>query len=810
MRTLLLIAAVLITIGTVINVQASTGSSLFDKGIVRGTIIDSTDGNPLQFASVILQKVIDSTFVSGTATGTNGEFIFNNIIEGEYLLKINSLGYKNKFVANLRIKREHGEYNLGTLKLSKNAIELSQATVSGEKVGEELRLDKKVINVSQNINASGGTALDVLQNQPSVRVDQDGTVYLRGSSNFTILINGKPSVLQGSDALKQIAANNIDNIELITNPSARYDAEGTAGIINIILKKQTEYTFSGIANLNSGTRDKYNSDINFSYNMQGLNLTGGVDYRNNANFVNQDVTLTTYSTTGVINNSTLLKIKAKQQQYSARAGMDYAIDTMNSVSFTLSGGRYAIVRTIGSEIQTHSQSSVFFGENLGEMNGPVDYISTSLNYSHKFMPGINELSFEGTFSNVKIISDQITSEFTTNSQFDNRNADPVKVLFNNDAGRKEGRGKIDYKHNLNPKSTFEMGMQTNFSYRDFDVVDEKFDYNTNGYVNDLTISNKYNYKNNVYAGYLSYSNSLADFDFQIGVRGEYMDRKFTQETMASSYKYKKMDYFPSFNLSKKFDDHQLQLSYSRRVERPNENLLNPFSNYADRNLVTAGNPYLLPSYINAFELNYQKVFGSVFVSAQSYYRIVDNQFQQTFVMDNNGKMFSSFDNFAKSRFYGTELSSSFSIAQILRFDPAVEFSENSLKGTYTGRNIDMNFFNWNARLNTTVTLSQSTRFMISGNYYAKHIDAQVNIKQFFFLSASLKQDMFDKKLSVTLQARNILNSSKMDIGLAGTNYNGRVLLTNEIPVVSLMLSYNFNNFKRVSRPNDGVDIQTGL
>jgi hypothetical protein len=273
------------------------GGELLEKGIIKGEIIDSSSNAPLQFVNIILYHQKDTSFVSGTASGTNGEFILHNVTEGVYLMKVNLLGYMNKYVSGIKIKKDQSAFDAGTILLVKTTLEIKGVQVTGEKPAMELLLDKKVINVSQDLTSSGGTALDVLQNQPSVRVDQDGTVYLRGSSNFTVLINGKPSILQGADALKQISANMVDNIELITNPSSKYDAEGSAGIININLKKQTDYNLSGIANLSSGTRDKYNSNLSLNYNYDKLNITGGIDYKDNSNYNTQDVDRLVYLNT---------------------------------------------------------------------------------------------------------------------------------------------------------------------------------------------------------------------------------------------------------------------------------------------------------------------------------------------------------------------------------------------------------------------------------------------------------------------------------------------------------------------------------
>lgn len=220
-----------------VNAQQSTP---LEGKTINGIIIDSLSNSGLPFANITLHNSTDSSFITGVSSSSDGTFRLTNLSDGKYYLKISFVGYNTKFVTSIDLSDNKQRVDLGKISLTKTAYEITGTEVIGEKASEELHLDKKIINVSQNLNAQGQTALDVLENQPSVRVDPDGTVYLRGSSNFTVLVNNKPYPLQGADALKQISANSIDNIELITNPSSKYDAEGSGGIININLKVQKD------------------------------------------------------------------------------------------------------------------------------------------------------------------------------------------------------------------------------------------------------------------------------------------------------------------------------------------------------------------------------------------------------------------------------------------------------------------------------------------------------------------------------------------------------------------------------------------
>jgi outer membrane receptor protein involved in Fe transport len=777
--------------------------------IISGVVLDSATTVALPFANITLHSKSDSSFITGVSSDVQGEFELSNISDGEYYLKISFVGYNTKFVPNLNLSSRTQKIELGKISLSKITYQLDEAEVVGEKVNEELHLDKKVINVSQNLNVQGGTALDVLQNQPSVRVDPDGTVYLRGSSNFTIYVNGKPYPLQGSDALKQISANTIENIELITNPSSRYDAEGSAGIININLKAQKDYSLSGLVNLNSGTGDKYNGDFTVNYNYNKLSMNGGLDYRNNMFTNKQEITRNSVLTNFSQLNRTDVDVRNKREQYSLRSGIDYAFNQQSSLGLSFSVGAVDINGGLSTNVlkQQSNNSEYTFVKN--KMNIPVKYFNSSLNYQYKFQPDINDLYFEATYNYVDIPNDQITEEFSSDENF-NTIADLIsRVSYYNSSRRNEGRAKLNYKHKLSEVTTIETGLQSNYSFRNLNAVNKIFDKNLNDYVIDDKLTNQFDLRNNVYAGFISFTSQFAEFNYMLGLRGEYMDRLLEQKTLDESFKFDKMDFFPSVNVSRKIDDHQLQISYSRRINRPNENILNPFPFFSDPNITVSGNPKLKPEYTDAIEFNYQKMFGGVFFSAQTYYRKSKDSFTQTFSTDSTGKLNIIFNNYGNSDVYGAELSSSFSVAEIFRFDPSVNLFQTHLDGLVDGKSIVKDFFNWSARMNATVNLSADTRFMISGNYM-KFVDAQSESEPFMQVSASLRQEFFNKAISLTLQARNLFKASDMKFTTTGSNFNGKAFIRPESPVFSLMFSYNFNNFKRTQRQNDNIDIPTGL
>lgn len=790
--------------------QSSHPTALFEKGIIKGVVIDSVSKAPLAFATITLHRKHDNTFAGGCSSGVEGDFLLANVVEGDYFIKVSFVGYQNKFVHDVKLSAANSPVDKGIIALQKSALEIEGAEIVAEKYGEELHLDKKVINVSQNQNAAGGTALDVLQNQPSVRVDPDGTVYLRGSSNFTLLVNGKPSILQGSDALKQIAANTIESIEIMTNPSAKYDAEGAAGIINIVLKKQTETNLSGIANMNVGTRDKYNIDGSFSSNKNGVNITGGGEYRSNTYANEQIVDGNSLYSDGSASNSTDLTIRDHREQYIIRGSIDVPTGEHNSLSVSASTGKIAYTQHLDTKINIVNTTADIYSVHNTKAEMPIQFTNLSSNFTYQIVPKKDELTLEGSYNHVSLPRTLNTFEFGSDQSFTSRDSDPLHTVFTNNALRNEWRAKANYSHTFSEQSSVEMGVQSNFYYRSFTNENKVFNYTTGAYQVDPLLTNDFRFRNNVHAGYFTYTDAYKDFNFQVGLRAEYMDRLLEQQTLGGNYAYSKLDVFPSFSVSKKIDDHQIQVSFSRRVNRPNENLLNPFPFYSDSYLSATGNPRLLPEYINSYELNYQKTFGSVFASVQTFYRSSTDAMVQTFAVDKNGKLMTTYGNFASTKTYGAELSSSFAIVQAVRLDPGFSFYGTSLNGKLENADISRQTGSWTGRLNLTATLAKDTRLQMSGNYFGKSFDAQSEVKAFLFLNASLKQDLWDKTLSVILQANNFLKTSTIYVDSKGDNFKSKIKVMQEVPVINLVISYNFNNFKKSAHPTDNVDVRGGF
>ena len=776
-------------------------------GIIKGTLLDSQTGAPVEFASITLHNPKDSTAVKGCASGKTGEFILPAVPVGKYYLRISYVGYDKKFIPNIGINNEKTEVNLGKIQLKQSGVDVAGAEVIGLKPDVEFKIDKKVINVSQNLSSTSGTALDILKTQPSVQVDQNENVTLRGSSSFTVLIDGRPNPIQGSDALRQIPANIVDNIEIITNPSAKYDAEGAAGIINIVTKRTAEGSFSGMANAGAGTRDKYNGDFTINYREKAYAVSGGIDYMRNYSFFTQDLNRETFTGGSTLINNTVIDGYTLRDNLTGRIGFDYNFTDRTGITVNTSYGKMDIKRSMISDMHNFTGTANDYSLTDDRMTSDVRFFSGSFFLTHKFVPKVSELSFEATYNRVHSPSTQNTDEYITDANYQNRAYMPGLREFTDNTKRSDGRVKTDYSLTFNSKSKFESGAQFTYYIRNFDTQNKIYDWFADEWITTANYTNQFDFRNNVYSVYATYSNEIWDLAFQAGLRSEYTDRLLEQKTLWKEYSFKKLDFFPSFNLQKKFGLIQtLQFSYTRRINRPNESLLNPYPFFSSNYTSSSGNPDLLPEYVNSYELNYQNFFNGIYLTVESYLRSSSDTPSQAVKVDNEGKMNTTFENFAKTTTLGTDITVNYSPVTWLTFKPSLSLSNISYDGTLAGASVKNESFNWRAVLFTTIAASSNTSLQLISVYIGKMSQPNMEIKPTLFLIASIRQMLFDKKITLSLSGQNLFNIAKFKVDNSAANYRNVFLIRPESNIINLTLTYNFNNFKDISHKADKVDV----
>jgi outer membrane receptor protein involved in Fe transport len=773
-------------------------------GMVTGRVIDELSKSPIEYANVMLVTKQNAQMVSGIASDKNGEFSLTGIPNGNYDLSVTFIGFKKKVINDVKIDDGNYIVNLKEITLKPDAVQMKENEVVAEKSAMEFKIDKKVVNVSQTLNATGGTAVDVLQNQPSVQIDANGNLTLRGSGNFTVMVDGRPSVLQGTDALKQIPANIIDNIEIITNPSAKYDAEGTAGIINIVTKKINVTSTSAIVNSGVGTGDKYNGDFNLGYRTQDFNLTIGGDGRRY--YSPQDLVVDRTQATNDIHSTA--RLFNKRDAYTARFSFDRYFSEKTTLGIN---GTYGYL-DVNFNVNTANKVKSLDGSTVNPYSATddgtkntVEYFNGSINFSNVFTPKVNDLYFEATITKLRLPNSQTTTENTTLS--DGSTQVSLRGRENN-TSRIDSRIKLNYKHNLAEKRTFEAGLQANLFYKNIEIVSSNFDNATQVWNIDNNYSNKFDFRNNIYAAFSTYSDQLAGFDYQAGLRLEYTDRLLDQITTKQQYKYKELHLFPTLNISKQISsDQQVQFSFSRRIQRPYDGQLNPYTYFSDTYTATGGNPSLLPSFTNSFELNYQKSFKDVYITVLTYLRRTTDGIEQIQILDNTGRLNLNNENADNTTSTGAEISANITIAPWFKLDPSINLFNFNLEAKPELGIKEQNSFMWNSRINSTFMLSMATRIQFYANYFPKQLTSQGDVQSFAIIGASIRQEFFDRQLIATLSAQNLFGQTKFNVISDGIGFHSNITQTPEWPVFNLSLSYNFNNFKKKNTEQVDANIQ---
>jgi len=774
-------------------------------GQISGIVIDSASNHAVEYATVALYSKRKQELINGSITKKNGKFYIDKIKPGRYYIKISFLGYQDKIISNIAINKEQQIVNLQKISLQSSMQNLDEVVIDGSAPRIDYQIDKKVINVSKQITAISGTAVDVLENVPSVKVDIEGNVLLRGSSGFTVLIDGRPSVLDANDALQQIPASTIDNIEIITNPSAKYDPDGTAGIINIITKKNKLQGFSGIVNLNAGLDDKYGGDVLVNYKKRNTNIYFGADY-NLRNYPG-DV----YNDRYTISNDTIFKTlmngisNRERNMWGLRTGMDFSVGQNDIIGIGFRFGNRDMSRIttskydewmIPGEIHNLHQS-----KDLSNRNGY--FYSINANFQHKFKTKGHDIKFEFSYDNRDFESDAI-------NELTNEHGEIVEGKKNVEDGPSSRiRAKADYTLPIGENNKLEAGFQTRFSKREDNT--ELYELNlTNGdYEIQPDFSNRINYNRNIHALYSTYGGEKGNFGYQAGLRAEYTYRNIVSNNDSQTFNINRWDFFPTLHLSYQLPkDHQLMTSYTRRIQRSRSWYLEPFITWVDAFNVRQGNPALLPEYIDSFEIGYlKKIKKSNVFSVEGYYRVTNNKVETVRSVYEENVMLRTPENVGKDYSLGIELMFSFKLTKWWDIDLMGDLYNYKVEGVLYEQDFSNSSTNWSSRFNNTFMIKKRTKIQINSMYNGASVTAQGETAGYYMLNAAVKQDFLDKKLSAVLQVRDIFSSAKHEFTSSGPDFYNYSEYNRVSPTVMLTVSYRFNNYRpdKKSRSNGEDD-----
>lgn len=801
---------------SVLTVYAET-----EKGAqITGKVIDASTKQGMEFANISLRKTGSKEFIKGTVSDQLGAFRLDGVSNGNYVVAVSVVGYAT-FEKELTIGTGQKTINLRNILLKEDTQLLNEVQVVGQRSQMKFEIDRKVFNVDQSLATAGGSASDVLGNIPSVQVDPEGEVSLRGNSSVTVWINGKESGLSADNRaqiLEQLPAESIERVEVITNPSAKYNPEGTAGIINIVLKKNRKAGYYGSLQAGVDTRGGYNAagNVNFSSGKfeSFVNVGTRVRKSEGEGYTNRQNLDDNGNPVSYLNQ--LRNDEDTRKPVIARMGTTYHATDKDHFSFSgfglLGRGDETDWLNYTSNIPGSFTSSLRTSAEKRKMNIGNFEIGYKRDFSEK-----SNLDLSASYNLVNItpessflqVSNYAGGTSTSSYQFQENVMKPRKWEF-----------QADYVTEFGEQNKIEAGYKGDFLTSKSKVSTYSGISEGNAAFNE-GLYNNFTYDQNVNALYATYSKRIDRFGIQLGLRGEHTRTNTNSlgynqsETDHPAYKDDYFSFYPSAFLSYQLpSNNELQLNYTRRVSRPWGGQLNPFVNLTDSTNISYGNPLLLPQYSNSLELNYIKNWENHTLSASLYYRNTDNVIQRISYRDGD-IMKSTFENIAKTQSAGTELILKNNLFRMIDLTSTLNFYYNKLDGfsylpagatTPVVGEADEDF-SWSARIIANVMLPWGVSLQATGDYNSRELVAQGYRKANHAIDLGLRKSFLDRKLSLTINTRDLLNSRKRETITSGSGFSQESVFARSGRTVGFTLTYNFGNMKGSSKRPDRQEQQ---
>jgi outer membrane receptor protein involved in Fe transport len=754
----------------------------FNDGIVTGSIIAKSTKKPIENISVVLFDLGDSTIVSGTMTDAKGRFVMNHIPDGNYYIVFGCIGYKESNTGAFSIDAKHKNLDLGILSMLEAPVPLKGTVVTGERPTLNTSIDRKVYNIEKDIMGQAASASELLQNIPSVSVDIDGNVSLRGSGNVLILINGRTSPLMGktrADVLQQMPANSIERIEVITNPSAKYKPDGTSGIINLVLKKNAKAGLGGTISANGGPSNRYNGNVSLNYNPGRFNLYGSYGLRKdsrNRNSIDSGRYYYQNSDTNSYYNQDNETFD-RPLSHIASLGVDYNLDEKNS--FGISGNYFykGFTRTgISRNISLNHESAISNEYTRSRFDPEYERDNEATAYfDHSFAKKDHKLHIEFNISDQPEQEDNhYTDTYVVPDQMPQYDNTLIKQ------GEKQNQSSIEYANPLSENSTFESGFTREVTKQDFDFYAEYFDNNRQAFVTDVAKTNRFLYDESINALYGTLEHSFGQFSFLGGLRFEYVLSKSNLVTTGSTFKNDYLSLYPSLHLSYKLSESsELQLNYSRRTNRPEGDDLNPFPEYSDPLHLRAGNPHLLPEYIHSVEFGWQWLNNNLKLTPSIYYRYRYNGFTSVTEVVQDTVLLTTVRNLSSDQSAGLELVVSGSLADYLTTDINTNIFYNTIDASDIGFSKRKSIISWSGNFNINLKLKPITLLQINSYYRSSRLTPQGKYLGNFVANFGVRHNLVEDKLSLVLTISDIFKTRNQKLQLRTSGLDRDVKTTRD-------------------------------
>ena len=803
---------VLILVTFILSHAYTMGQNGGDSITVSGKIIEAETNQPLEYATISFISRAENKIIGGGISDFQGEFRIKTT-PGVYDIQIEYFSFEAVTKSNINLKQDT---NFGTFKMKADLQALDAVDIIVEKTTVEIKLDKKIYNVGKDLTVRGGSVSDVLDNVPSVSVDIEGNVALRGNENVRILINGKPSGLVGlnsTDALRQLPADAIEKVEIITSPSARYDAEGTAGILNIILRRSKILGLNGAIIINSGYPDQLGASGNINYRTGNINIfnNSGYSYTKSpgSSGVESEFFNTEYDENGILIQDLPNTFRNEYRTFerirngfNSNTGIEWYLDPTTSLTTAFLVRKSDNSNESSNRAQTLDLTGAVINESI--RYDPETELDQTTQFSINF-----DKQFHGNSEH------RLTFDF----QVENSSEDEGSIIYNDGIAAErvrtiEEQNRIliqsDFTLPISENTRFEIGYNGRFSSNNTDFTLEFAD--EDAFILDTGVSNVLNYKEDVNAIYTQYGSKLKDtFSFLLGLRMEATDVTIKQ---LSSNDYSNSNYiglFPTINLGYEFSETQnLTIGYSRRISRPRSRYLNPFPSRSSAANIFQGNPNITPSYSNGVDIGYLNTFDKLTLNASFYYNHATDVF--TYISEDtgeevviNGEIVPVIRrgpiNLAEDDRLGFEFTLTYSPLEKWNINTNFNLYRSAIKGNYNGLSYDSENLGWFVRLNNKYTLPGNIEWQTRLSYSGPRIDAVNRREGVFSSNMAFSKDLFNEKASISLNINDLLNTQRRNLESTTPTFYSNGYYRWRVRSFSLSFTYRFNQRKK--RPEQG-------
>ena len=774
---------------------------------VIGSVLDSLDTKGLSFATVSFLNIDNDALVTGGICDELGAFTIEKVSGGSYNLLIEYIGYEPRIIKNLKVRPSRKpqvdgvsggntagdkSVNLGVFKLVKSVEQLQEIELIEEKSLIVQGIDRKIFNVGQDITSSGGSAIELMEKLPSVQVDMDGNLSLRGSDQVRLYVDGKPSMLTSSELLETMPSSIIESVELITNPSAKFSPEGMAGIINIVLKKNKPAGFNGNLSATAGYPLRTNFTSLLNRRTEKLNIFGSYSYMNRENGFISDSEKHTYFNGDTFNLYQEKWGNNSRASHTFKGGLDYTPNETTSLSVQ---GKYA--PSIRSKMDT------------------VNYREDTVDYENEFDRLTDSETIQNSWdidvSGKKDWANGLHLDFGVNKSQntkDNSNLYTETILNSIDLGfdgytfiqelsnvREDNQfeAKLDFSFGKEDSGKFEWGLSSRSRSIDQDQFSQTDSTLLGAFSPDSGLINHFIYQDEVYAAFATYAKSYGVFSLQAGLRAEQVNTLSELRNDSSTFKLDYFELYPSLHLSYKLDETaSLQASYSRRVNRPGFYSLNPFPEYSDPYNLRMGNPYLKPEFINSVELGYQKFAKGTTFSTSVYAKDLNNMQRRFITVDSNSVSTVNYRNLNGSLDLGIEFMWSKQLTKTFNFMISSNIYHSQMDASNLTDEYDESTLRMSSNFNTAYK-KNGHKLQLSGWVMPGGSVGQGTMRTMFSTDLAYSGPIFSNKAKFTIKISDLFNTRGFGIDTQGASFDQSFWYKRQTQSINVSLSYNFGD-----------------